>query len=164
MKSAFYITILSIILYGCSTSKAYMPSTSQVSTELTNLPSSNVSIKVSDIRGDKGDSENLKSLLKSEIENSLGKNNSATLSQNYILEIDIVEYRSYFSLAVWNGSAKLRARLLSSDNSIVGTFEGVGASQRSNTMGNATAKRVAQDAYNSAVADLLSNLKSAKVN
>jgi len=164
MKEVFFFTMLSIALVGCSTSKSHMPSSSKAQIQLTNLPKSLIIVQINDIRADKGDSENIKSLLKSEIENSLSSDNFTTLQVSYILEVDIVEYRSYFSLAVWNGSAKFRARLISNDKTIIGTCEGSGSSQRSNTMGYSTAKRVAQDAYNTAVADLLSNLRGFKLN
>jgi hypothetical protein len=79
---------------------------------------------------------------------------------HYRLNIDIIEHRSFFTLGNWNASTKLRIKLIDPKNNIVGNWSAEGNAHRSNMWGYATAKAVSQDAYNIAVADMMSTLSA----
>ena len=160
MNRLILLLLALVALSSCSTTKVYMPVRSATTIDLINLPAERITVVVNDLRTDKGKGEEMATLVKSEIESALGKNNNSQTTKDYKLVVDIIEYRSFFSLAVWNGSTKMRARIISGDNKVIGSWEGVGTAQRSNMMGYSTAKAVAQDSYNNAIADLFSNFSS----
>ncbi len=60
----------------------------------------------------------------------------------------------------WNALTKLRIKLIDAQNNVIGNWNAEGNAHRSNMWGYETAKTVSQDAYNIAVADMMSTLSS----
>ena len=124
------------------------------------MPASRVSVEVNDLRVDRGADSATATVLRSQIENALGKSDSGPVVTKHRLLVDLIEHRSFFTLGNWNGATRLRARLITSDGRTLGPWDASGTARRSNMAGYATARAVAQDSYNAAVADLLSALNA----
>jgi len=156
--SFFFIVIVTFA--GCAQTKQYAPQPIGTRYILSGMPSEIVRVQVNDLRAEKENSEQLIQAIKGQILSALSSDKIAGNQSLYNLKIDIIEHRSYFTLGNWNASTKFRIKLLDSQNNIIGNWNAEGNAQRSNMLGYATAKAVSQDAYNIAVADMMSNLSA----
>jgi hypothetical protein len=100
----------------------------------------------------------LSSAIQSQISNALP--NKTTIHNHYRLTVDVIEYRSFFTLGNWNASTRLRWRVQQSNGSLVQEGVSVGEGHRSNMVGYITAGAASQDAFNVAMADLMSTLSA----
>lgn len=148
---------------GCAQTMTFTPRPSPVQVELEGLPAARVDVEVTDLRGEKGPGDEMVALVREQVERSLAQEDSGGSARRGTLIVDIVEHRAFFDLGNWNGSTRFRARLVSPAGAVAGPWDGTGTARRSNMLGSRTAAAVAQDSYNAAIADLLSQLRSARM-
>ncbi len=165
MKKAFHYHIIFIfcvlILNGCAQTKQYVPSQPVgANYKLSGMPSDLVLVQVNDLRAEKNQSEQLTQTIKGQVLSALSTEQISGQRKIYKLNIDIIEHRSYFTLGNWNALTRLRIRLLDPAGKIMENWVAEGKAHRSNMWGYATAKAVSQDAYNIAIADVMSTLSS----
>lgn len=164
MKKYFHLflftSILIVILAGCAQTKQYTPEPIGTQYSLSGMPSDLVRVQVKDLRADKENSEQLIQAIKGQILSALSSEKITGIQSLYNLQIDIIEHRSFFTLGNWNASTKLRIKLIDPKNNIIGNWNAEGNAHRSNMWGYATAKAVSQDAYNIAIADMMSTLSA----
>lgn len=157
-------TLLMIIaLAGCAQTKQYTPNPSTKNYQLPCLPSNLVDVQVNDLRPETPGGDSLPNVLRSQVIAALSRDLVQQLAVRYILTIDIIEHRSFFTLGNWNASTRLRVRLVDSRGGKIGQWEALGNSHRSNMWGYATAAAVSQDAYDIAVADMMSSLSQVTI-
>ena len=150
-------------LAGCAQTMQFTPHPSGKIYQLPNLSSSIVDVRVNDLRPDTSNDESLRDVLKAQVIAALSTNPVQKTLSTHILTIDIIEHRSFFTLGNWNASTRFRIRLADSQGNKIGLWEAVGSSRRSNMWGYETAKAVSQDAYDIAVADMMSSLSQVEV-
>ncbi len=164
MKHYQLLVLVSVVAaFGCAQTKVYTPQVTPTRVELSGLPASIVTVEINDLRAEKNHSDALAAVLRSQVESALTRSPAPEGATRHRLVIDVVEHRSYFTSGTWNASTRLRARLIRSDGSLRGQWEGSGSGRRSNMWGYHDAKAVSQDAYNNAVSDLLSALTAASI-
>ncbi|MBN2568793.1 MAG: hypothetical protein JXB42_05125 [Deltaproteobacteria bacterium] len=155
-----FLALFIVVLSGCAQTKQYTPQPIGTQYNLSGMPADLVRVQVKDLRAERENSEQLVQGIKGQILSALSPERIDGDRPFYRLNIDIIEHRSFFTLGNWNASTKLRIKLIDSRNNIVGNWNAEGNAHRSNMWGYATAKAVSQDAYNIAVADMMSNLSS----
>jgi len=164
MKKTFPYHIVFIfcvlILNGCAQTMQYASQPVGANYKLSGMPSDLVRVQVNDLRAEKNQSEQLTQTIKGQVLSALSTEQISGQRKLYKLHIDIIEHRSYFTLGNWNASTRLRIRLLDPAGKIMGNWVAEGKAHRSNMWGYATAKAVSQDAYNIAIADMMSTLSS----
>ena len=164
MKKTFpyfaFLLIFIVVITGCAQTKQYTPQPIGTQYTLTGMPSDLVRIQVNDFRAEKENSEQLTQAIKGEILSALSPEEITGSRSFYKLHVDILEHRSFLTFGNWNGSTKLRIKLIDPQNNIIGNWSAEGKTHRSNMWGYATAKAVSQDAYNIAIADMMSNLSA----
>ena len=74
--------------------------------------------------------------------------------------MDVIEDRSFFTMVTGMSSTRLKWRVQQGNGSIVREGVSVGEGHRSNIIGYVTARAVSQDAFNLAIADLMSSLSA----
>jgi hypothetical protein len=162
MKYAFlYLTSLYLFIFiitGCAQTKQYTPQPISNQYKLSGMSSDLVRVQVNDLRAERENSEQLVQAIKGQILSALSPDKIAGNRTLYSLNIDIIEHRSYFTLGNWNAATKFRIKLIDSKNNLIGNWNAYGTAHRSNMWGYATAEAVSQDAYNIAVADMMSTL------
>jgi len=157
---ALYFSLLIVALAGCAQTKQYAPQSIGTQYTLSGMPADLVRVKVNDFRAEKENSDQLIQTIKGQILSALSPEKIAGNRSFFNLQVDIVEHRSFFTLGNWNASTKLRIKLIDPQNNLIGNWNAEGNAHRSNMWGYATAKAVAQDAYNIAVADMMSTLSA----
>jgi hypothetical protein len=125
---------------------------------LTSLAKSNLQIVVRDLRAERSNSVELISAIQSQISNALAE--KASGHNRYTLTVDVIEHRSFFTLGNWNASTRLKWRVQQANGSVLRESVSVGEGHRSNMAGYLTARAVSQDAFNVAMADLMSSLSA----
>lgn len=164
MKKTFslftFLSLFIVVLTGCAQTKQYTPQPIGTQYILSGMPADLVRVQVNDLRAERENSEQLVQGIKGQILSALSPEKIAGDRALYSLNIDIIEHRSFFTLGNWNASTKLRIKLIDPKNNMVGNWNAEGSAQRSNIWGYATAKAVSQDAYNIAVADMMSTLSA----
>ena len=164
MKKTFplftFLALFIVVLTGCAQTKQYTPQPIGTQYDLSGMPADLVRVQVNDLRAERENSEQLVQGIKGQILSALSPKKIVGDRPLYRLNIDIIEHRSYFTFGNWNASTKLRIKLIDPKNNMVGNWNAEGSAHRSNMWGYATAKAVSQDAYNIAVADMMSTLSS----
>jgi len=155
-----FLFLLIIVLTGCAQTKQYTPQPIGTQYNLAGMPADLIRVQVNDLRADRENSEQLIQGIKGQILSALSSEKITGNRSLYNLNIDIIEHRSFFTSGNWNASTKLRIKLIDPKNNMIGNWNAEGNAQRSNMWGYATAKAVSQDAYNIAIADMMSNLSS----
>jgi len=150
--------LMIIAVAGCAQMKQYTPNPSTKNYQLPGLPLSVVDVQVNDLRPETTGGDSFHSVLRSQVVAALSRDPVQKSADKYTLAIDIIEHRSFFTLGNWNASTRLRIRLVDSRGGKIGQWEALGNSHRSNMWGYATAAAVSQDAYDIAVADMMSSL------
>jgi hypothetical protein len=154
----FFLCI--VLITGCAQTKNYTPQPIGTQYNLSGMPDDLVRVQVNDLRAEREHSEQLSQGLKGQIMSALSQEKITGNRVLYNLHIDIIEHRSFFTLGNWNASTKLRIKLIDPKNNMVGNWNAEGNAHRSNMWGYATARAVSQDAYNIAVADMMSTLST----
>jgi hypothetical protein len=72
--------------------------------------------------------------------------------------VDVVEHRSFFTLGNWNATTRFKWRVQRENGAIIREGVAVGQGHRSNMAGYLTKGEVSQDAFDVAMADLMSSL------
>ena len=155
-----FFFILIVALTGCAQTKQYTPQPIGTQYRLAGMPSDFVRVQVNDLRAEKENSEQLIQAIKGQILSALSPAKIVGNRPLYNLQVDIIEHRSFFTLGNWNASTKLRIKLMDPKGNIIGNWNADGNAHRSNMWGYATAKAVSQDAYNIAIADMMSTLSA----
>ena len=156
-----FLFFVIIVLAGCAQTKQYTPQPIGTQYNLLSMPADLVRVQVNDLRAERENSEQLIQGIKGQILSALSTEKITGNRSLYSLHIDIIEHRSFFTLGNWNASTKLRIKLIDpKKNNIIGNWNAEGNAHRSNMWGYATAKAVSQDAYNIAIADMMSILSS----
>jgi len=150
-------------LAGCAQTRQYTPSPSTKNYQLPGLRFSAVDVQVNDLRPETTDGDSLRNVLRSQVIAALSRDSVQQSADRYILTIDIIEHRAFFTFGNWNASTRLRIRLADSRGGKIGQWEALGTAHRSNMWGYATAAAVSQDAYDIAVADMISSLSQVTV-
>lgn len=150
--------LMIIAVISCAQTKQYTPIPSTKNYQLRGLPVNVVDVQVNDLRPETANGDFLRDVLRSQVVAALSRDPVQQSANKYVLTIDIIEHRSFFTLGNWNASTRFRIRLVDSRGGKIGQWEAVGNSRRSNMWGYATAAAVSQDAYNIAVADMMSSL------
>ena len=162
MKKRFHLLFFIIIVFlsGCAQTKHYVPQPIKAQYNLTSMPVDIVRVQVNDLHAERINSVQLIQNIKEQIINALSSEKQNVNLSYYNLNIDIIEHRSFFTLGNWNASTKLGVKLMNSKNNLMGSWNAVGNAHRSNLWGYATAKTVSQNAYNIAIADMISALST----
>ena len=116
---------------------------------------------VRDLRAERGISDALISAIQSQVINSLSV--GASTRNHFKLTVDVIEHRSFFTIGNWNALTRLKWRVQRENGSMIGEGVSVGEGHRSNMAGYLTAGAVSQDAFNVAMADLMSSLSAVQV-
>jgi hypothetical protein len=146
------------LLQGCTQTKSYVPQMVATPYELNGLPESLVSVEIIDLRPAAIANDGLKLVLKRQIIAAQPSHSACEKIRIDKIVVDIIEHRSFFTLGNWNASTRLSVKLEDSEGAILHSWRAVGSANRSNMWGHATARAVAQDSYDIAVADLISFL------
>ena len=146
------------LLFGCAQTASYAPSPVTATYRLDNFSRANLQVVVRDLRAERNNSDALVSAIQSQILNSLTAN--ATVPIRYSLTVDVIEHRSFFTLGNWNAITRLKWRVQRGNGSIVREGISIGEGHRANMAGYLTAGAVSQDAFNVAMADLMSSLSA----
>ena len=93
-----------------------------------------------------------------EVRNSLV--GPASQRTRFILTVDVIEYRSFFTLGNWRATTRLKWRIERIDGQSIKHGVAVGEGHKSNKSGHFTAAAVSQDSFNAAMADLLSSISA----
>jgi hypothetical protein len=141
------------VLLGCAQTGSYAPKPVTAAYRLDNFSKPNLQIVVRDLRAERNNSVELISAIQSQIANALTER--ATAHNRYTLTVDVIEHRSFFTLGNWNVSTRLKWRV-----QLLREGVSVGEGHRSNMAGYLTAGAVSQDAFNAAMADLMSSLSA----
>ncbi|MFZ3116027.1 MAG: hypothetical protein WA121_10550 [Syntrophales bacterium] len=155
-----FLFLLIIVLDGCAQTKQYTPQPVGTQYSLSGMPGDLVRIQVNDLRAEKENSDELIQAIKGQILSALSPEKITGNRSLYNLHIDIIEHRSFFTLGNWNASTKFRIKLIDPKSNLIGNWNAEGNAHRSNMWGYATAKAVSQDAYNIAIADMMSTLSA----
>ena len=156
----YYFFLFIVVLSGCAQTKQYAPHAIGTQYNLSGMPADLIRVQVNDLRAERESSGQLVQAIKGQILSALSSEKINGNRALYRLDIDIIEHRSFFTLGNWNASTKLRIKLIDPKNNIVGSWSAEGDAHRSNMWGYATAKAVSQDAYNIAVAHMMSTLSA----
>ncbi len=151
------------LVNSCAQTKQYTPRPAAANYQLPGLPANIVTVQVNDLRPDANTDDGLQKILKGQVMAALSAEPSYQTANRYVLAVDIVEHRSFFTLGNWNASTHFRIRLGDASGNAVGQWDARGTAHRSNMWGYATAEAVSQDSYNIAVADMMSILSSVSV-
>jgi len=163
VRPAWLVFGFAVALFiGCAQTRQFTPGPAQISLQLEGLPANIVEVQIHDLRT-LVEPDSTPQVLKTQIVNSLSTRPAASKEPGYLLTVDIIEHRAFFTLGNWNASTRLRARLVNSIGKSLGQWDASGAARRSNMFGYATAEAVSQDSYNIAVGDLLSSLSPVSV-
>ena len=146
------------VFLGCAQTGSYAPKPVTATYRLENFSKSNLQVVVRDMRAERSNSVELISAIQSQISNALTE--KASGHNRYTLTVDVIEHRSFFTLGNWNASTRLKWRVQQGDGSILREGVSVGEGHRSNMAGYLTAEAVSQDAFNVAMADLMSSLSA----
>jgi len=146
------------VFLGCAQTGFYAPKPVTASYRLENFSKSNLQIVVRDLRAERSNSVELISAIQSQISNALAE--KASGHNRYTLTVDVIEHRSFFTLGNWNASTRLKWRVQQANGSVLRESVSVGEGHRSNMAGYLTARAVSQDAFNVAMADLMSSLSA----
>lgn len=155
-----FLFLLIVVLTGCAQTKQYTPQPIGTQYNLAGMPVDLVRVQVNDLRAEKENSEQLTQAIKGQILSALSPEKIDGNPSFYNLQVDIIEHRSFFTLGNWNASTKLRIKLIDPQSNLIGNWRAEGNAHRSNMWGYTTAKAVSQDAYNIAVADMMSTLSA----
>jgi hypothetical protein len=158
-----FLFLLIIVFDGCAQTKQYTPQPVGTQYSLSGMPGDLVRIQVNDLRAEKENSDELIQAIKGQILSALSPEKITGNRSLYNLHIDIIEHRSFFTLGNWNASTKLRIKLIDPKSNLIGNWNAEGNAHRSNMWGYATAKAVSQDAYNIAIADMMSTLSAVSI-
>ena len=158
---AIAITGLLMLLTGCAQTTSYAPKPITAAYRLDNFSKGNFQVVVRDLRADRGNSDALISAIQSQVLNSLS--GGATARNHFKLSVDVIEHRSFFTAGNWSASTRLKWRVQRENGSMIGEGVSVGEGHRSNMAGYLTAGAVSQDAFNVAMADLMSSLSAIQV-
>ncbi len=151
-------------LVGCAQTIQYTPRTSEKNYQLPGLRLIAVDVQVNDLRPPTASGDSLQSVLRSQVMAALSKESPVQQSPDkYLLAIDVIEHRAYFSPPTWNASTRLRIRLVDPQGVNIGQWEVSGNRHRFNWGGYDTAKEVSQEAYDLAVNDMMSALSKVDV-
>jgi hypothetical protein len=150
--------LASATLLGCAQTGTYAPKPVTATYRLENFSKSNLQVVVRDLRAERSNSVELISAIQSQISNALAE--KASEHNRYTLTVDVIEHRSFFTLGNWNASTRLKWRVQQANGSILRERVSVGEGHRSNMAGYFTAGAVSQDAFNVAMADLMSSLSA----
>jgi hypothetical protein len=117
-----------IALGACAQTASYAPEPIRAGYSIQNFSRSNLTVVVRDLRADRESSAELVSAIQSQILNSLADNPKK--NGMYLLSIDIVEHRSFFTLGNWNAVTRLRWQIRRPGGTILtqGTALGEGQS------------------------------------
>lgn len=160
MKKILFLLFFILLLSGCAQTKQYSPQPLAIQYNLSGMPADIVHVKINDFRAERENSEQLVQAIRGQILNALSPEKISENQAVYKLIIDIIEHRSFFTLGNWNASTKFRIKLIDPQNNIIDKWNAEGDAHRSNMWGYATAEAVSQDAYNIAIADMMSTLSS----
>jgi hypothetical protein len=155
-----FLSLFIVLLTGCAQTKQYTPQPIGTQYSLPGMPVDLVRVQVNDLRAERENSEQLVQGIKGQILSALSSEKITGNRTLYSLNIDIIEHCSFFTLGNWNASTKLRIKLMDPKNNMLGNWNAEGNAHRSNMWGYETAKAVSQDAYNIAVADMMSTLSA----
>ena len=163
MKKSAVISLILATALGCAQTAQYTPRPSNKNYKISGLRSHSVNVQINDLRPEAGSSDGLAEVLQKQVESALSPGPVSLQGAPYKLQVDIIEHRSFFTLGNWNASTRLRTQLIDSQGNQVGQWEAVGVAHRSNMFGYATAAAVSQDAYDIAVADMMSSLSQVTI-
>lgn len=150
-----------VICFGaCAQTASYAPKPLSASYELPNFSRSSTRVVVHDFRAERDNSVELVRVITDQIERAFPR--TATSATPHILNVDVIEHRSFFTLGNWNAVTKLKWRVASSGGHLLGEGLANGEGHRSNMAGYLTARHVSQDAFNAAMADLFSSLATVR--
>lgn len=150
-----------LLLGACQQTKAYTPELIPAPASVPGL--SGAAVLVTDLRTEKANGETMQQRLADQLRLSIPSARPAGDTLAPRLLVDVIEQRAYFTAGKWHGITRLRARVEVRGGTTLGPWSASGESERFNSVGYTTAKRVAQDSYNAAVADLVSQLRSVRV-
>ena len=150
--------LICTLFLGCAQTGLYAPKPVTATYRLENFSKSNLQIVVRDLRAERSNSVELISAIQSQISNALTK--KPTPHSHYTLTVDVIEHRSFFTLGDWNAPTRLKWRVKQANGSVLREGVSVGEGHRSNMAGYLTAGAVSQDAFNVAMADLISSLSA----
>jgi hypothetical protein len=154
-----FLVGLAVLVAGCAQSVSYVPNSTAASYRISNFSRSDLRVIVNDFRGERENSDALVAAIRSEIERSLF---GPVSDRQYVLTVDVIEHRSFFTLGNWHATTRFKWRLERSGGQIIKDGTALGEGHRSNMAGYLTASAVSQDSFNAAMADLLSSISAVR--
>lgn len=148
---------------ACETTKDITPRFIPAAYSIKGLSQNRVNVEVNDLRIDKLGSENLSEVLRAQILSALSEETPSSKGDNFAIIVDIIEHRVFYTPATWNASTRLRISLVDHTGTAIEQCDASGDSSQVNMWGYTTARTVSQESYESAVADMVSSLSSAKL-
>lgn len=150
-----YIWILCLFLIGCAQVKHYSPNQTNRQYSLQNFSITNCSVKINNFRTNVESYDNLGQIIRQQILSSFAGKNTKEI---YVISVDIIEHKAFFTLGNWNGETLLRVKVSTQSGNDIAFFDSVGRASLSNFWGYESAKDASQNAYNLAMSDLMSKL------
>lgn len=152
-----FLVLCTLVLAACQQTKAYTPDLAPVPVRLESLRG--VALTVTDLRVEQEAGDAMAKQVREQLSRAIPEVRDAAATEGPKLTVDIIEHRAFFTLGNWNGATRFRAVVTKADGAKSEAVEASGTSRRANSMGYSTAKRVSQDSYNAAIAELLSKLR-----
>jgi hypothetical protein len=152
------LVLLPGLLSCCAQSVSYVPNSTSVSYRISNFSRTSLRILVNDFRGERENSDALIAAIRNEIENSLFGPPSERI--RFVLTVDVIEDRSFFTLGNWHATTRLKWRIERIGGQSIKDGVALGEGHRSNMTGYFTAAALSQDSFNAAMADLLSSISA----
>ena len=154
--SAFFL--ISYIITGCASVRYITPQVVKNELTLNNLPANKTKVIVTDYRLSTYTDDVCTSIQKQLIQ---ALSQDAALSDvTYILTVDVIEYKSFFTHNEWHGEMKLKVILKNANDKLLGSWDIYETTKLANLWGYATAKQVSQEVYEKAMSYLISVLNN----
>ena len=154
----FLFAIFSIVflITNCSTVKYATPQPIKTDLTLKNLPANSTKINIVDYRLNKH-ADDMCSRAYTQLMQLLAQENASS-DYAYILTVDVIEYKSFFTFAKWHREIDIKASLSIETGEILGSWDIAETTERFNMWGYGTAKEVLQEAYEKALSKLIASI------
>lgn len=142
-------------IFGCSTVQYVTPKNENKNFSFENLTKDNTNIEVKDYRNI-SQKDKLCDTLQVHLEEILNSDKMST--EPFTLQVDILDYKAYFSRSNWNADFNVNIKLIDKQNTVVFNKEIRETETRYNMWGYGTAKEVSQQVYDKAIASIVSSV------
>ena len=156
--------MLVFALTACANTKPYSLDTTPANKySFADLPRNNIQFIVNDLRINAPANDQLKNILEAQLNTALSDTKDPNNNKKFLVTVDILELKSTFYLTQWSATMKIHTKFTDYMGNIAYDFESIGKSTQASTWGVGSEKLATQEAYNTAIADLINKLSRLSV-